>query len=121
MGLHEQIKELQRKAGSYDLLKEEYDKLKHSIMEVSNKLKELSGSSGSNYGFAKKHRNILYEKLKIGEIEYITVDSVNKYLDGNGITGKYISNNILQKMKFMKNIKSRKENNKLVLFYHKTN
>lgn len=74
MSLAKEIEELQRKAGSYELLQEEYEKLKLGVKEVIAKLNSLLGSHVSyrpsaDKGYARggKYSPIvdkLYDNLK---------------------------------------------------------
>lgn len=95
MTIHDEISELQKKAGKYDALKNEYDMLKEAVSEATKKLGILTGGIGvkisidSRSNKWKNIANVLYEKMKLDDTFQITRVSVEDYLNQEKIFYAY--------------------------------
>lgn len=126
MSLANEVEELQRKAGSYDLLKEEYNRLKSKIKETIKDLNLLLGELGEkksiNKGVsAKPYILKYYERLKTEDGYQLTREILKKELDSQNIDiPLHTIQNIINGIKNMKGIVSVKDGTRLRLFYDKT-
>lgn len=117
MGIQDEIKELQRKAGSYDLLKEEYDALKDAIDVAVEKLNALIGISSErkrqNTGHIVEKE---YELLKIQDGYQLDTKVLRKkYPELKG----YAYSNIITQLCTKQGIHSTKDGSIKRIFYHK--
>lgn len=83
MGLLDEIQEMQKKTANYNLLKEEYDRLKIGIKEARDKLNDLLGSASADIGSttrrkvgASKVAEKLYDRMKTEDNFQVTRDMV---------------------------------------------
>lgn len=125
MSLAKEIEELQRKAGSYDLLKEDYDNLKARIKEAIRGLQGIA-----EIQVERKIRNKdtipmaqimeeLYDKMKYQDGFMVNGEVLEKSYPNIEFKNSSISNIIYRLSKF-NNIVKIKKNGRTSLFYQKT-
>ena len=126
MSLTKEIEELQKKAGSYELLQEEYTRLKEGVKEVISGLNSLLGTiSGlkektSRNGSAKPLIERLYHRLKTEDNFQVTREVIEKEVAFLNIEFKsYMSTNAMVALSKMEGVKKTKDGRSVRLFYIK--
>lgn len=122
MSIMHEVEELQKKAGSYDALKGEYDKLKAQVQEALRGLNAIAGKTAKKYGNRKLLINQLYEKMRIDDNYQLTTEQVCKFLEEQGELEniKIIAGNIMHELQKMPNVVNAKDGKKSRLFYDRT-
>lgn len=120
MSIQKEIEELQKKAGSYDMLYEEYEALKSSVKDAIVKLSALVGVKKVTRATSSLTKEIIhkeYELLKISDNYQVTRDSlVKKYPELSSSN----CNNILTTLSKRNGVRKTKDGINIRLFYSKS-
>jgi hypothetical protein len=118
MGLQDELKELQRRAGSYDMLKEEYDLMKDKVGEAMEILSSIGGKKYAASTPSKPIVDKLYTRMKTEDNFQVTSDTIAKALEEDGQSGdnkkRYY---ILKRIAKLPGVSKTMDGAKLRLFY----
>ena len=121
MSIQDDLAELQKKATTYDNLKEEYDrmiqgldKIKRDIEALTPKTIRMGGTS--NRGIGRAFVNEIYQRLQFEDGLQVDQKFIESQLAAKGLTiNKYY---VMTKLQQCKGVEAAKDGKKTRLFYH---